>query len=187
MIFDCDGTLVDSAAVHLMALRMALEPHGLTMNEQWYLSRVGLPAMALLEEYEKEIATLPVHKLEVIEEHNRIYDLNLSLVQVIRPVVQIAREWRGRVPLCVASGGNRRNVQATLENTGLWSLFDHIVTIEEVKQGKPAPDLFLLAAKKMIVAPNRCLVFEDSNEGLDAARAAGMLSINVRTLKNAIH
>jgi len=87
----------------------------------------------------------------------------------------------GKVPMAVASGGTREIVEATLLTTKLLHLFNAVVTIEDVQgRGKPAPDIFLEAARRLHVAPGECTVFEDSDEGLDAARAAGMSATDVR-------
>jgi HAD superfamily hydrolase (TIGR01509 family) len=82
--------------------------------------------------------------------------------------------------MAVASNGVRKNVEATLIATRLRPLFYTIVTAEEVKRAKPAPDVYLEAAHRMRVAPGRVVVFEDSNEGLEAASRAGMRSFDIR-------
>jgi beta-phosphoglucomutase-like phosphatase (HAD superfamily) len=83
--------------------------------------------------------------------------------------------------MAVASGGTREIVKATLLATNLLALFDAVVTIEDVQgRGKPAPDIFLEAARRLRVSPNECTVFEDSDEGIEAARLAGMTATDVR-------
>jgi len=84
--------------------------------------------------------------------------------------------------MAVASNGQRSVVERTIETIGLRSLFHTIVTLDDVEIGKSAPDLFLLAAERMGVAPDECIVYEDSDAGLEAARRAGMRSIDVRIL-----
>jgi beta-phosphoglucomutase-like phosphatase (HAD superfamily) len=184
LIFDCDGTLVDTDATHLMAFCKALAQRNLLLEEKWYLERVGISATALLKAYESEVARAPIDIPAVIAEHDRIYVQNLSLIHEVHWVVSIAKTWKAKVPLSVASGGSRQNVRATLESVGLWELFDHVVTADEVERGKPAPDLFLLAAQKMNVLPSKCVVFENSDEGLEGARRAGMGGIDIRVMKS---
>ena len=184
MIFDCDGTLVDTEAIHLMAFRRALAQRNLVMEQAWYLDRVGISATALLEAYESEVAKVPIDKPGVIADHDRIYVQNVSLIHPVHWVSSIAKTWKGRIPLSVASGGSRNNVPVTLESIGLWNLFDHVITADEVEHGKPAPDLFLFAAPRMNVLPIKCVVFENSEEGLEAARKAGMWSIDVREMQS---
>jgi HAD superfamily hydrolase (TIGR01509 family) len=89
-------------------------------------------------------------------------------------VVDFARNVSRTHPVAVASGGTRDVVRSTLEKTGLAPLFPIVVTADDVEHGKPAPDMFLLAAKRMGVAPAGCLVFEDGQPGIEAAKAAGM-------------
>jgi beta-phosphoglucomutase-like phosphatase (HAD superfamily) len=184
MIFDCDGTLADTASAHLKAFCKALAARGMFMDEKWYLDRVGISGAEMLEAYEKEVVKGTFDKDGVLADHDVVYMRNLSLVQEVKPVVSIARAWKGKIPLSVASGGSRENVQATLESIGLCRLFDHIITREEVTEGKPAPDLFLLAAQKMNVLPSECVVFENSEEGLEGARRAGMRCVDVREMNS---
>ena len=95
-------------------------------------------------------------------------------------VAEVARQNFGKVPMAVASNGHLTNVTATLSVTGLLSLFETIVSAEQVAKGKPEPDVFLEAARRIGVAPAECIVFEDSDEGLEAARKAGMRSRDIR-------
>jgi beta-phosphoglucomutase-like phosphatase (HAD superfamily) len=100
---------------------------------------------------------------------------------LIEPVVEIARRMSLTHPVSIASGGPRVIVRGMLELTGLASLFDYqrVITPEDVEHGKPAPDMFLLAAKRMGVPPQQCLVFEDAEPGMRAAEAAGMKWVRV--------
>ena len=100
-------------------------------------------------------------------------------MKVIQPVVDFARKLHGKLPMSVASGGPKPVVKKTLELMHLTDLFPVVVTPEDVAHGKPAPDMFLLAAKKMGVPPERCLVFEDAGPGFEAAVAAGMQYVRV--------
>jgi beta-phosphoglucomutase-like phosphatase (HAD superfamily) len=95
-------------------------------------------------------------------------------LNLIEPVVEFARNAAKTHPISIASGGTRDVVANTLRLTGLASLFPIVVTVDDVERGKPFPDMFLLAAKKMGVEPTRCLVFEDGEPGIQAAEAAGM-------------
>ena len=100
-------------------------------------------------------------------------------MKVIQPVVDFARKFHGKAPMSVASGGPKPVVVKTLELMHLSDLFPVVVTPEDVTHGKPSPEMFLLAAKKMGVAPERCLVFEDAGPGFEAAIAAGMQYVRV--------
>jgi beta-phosphoglucomutase-like phosphatase (HAD superfamily) len=100
-------------------------------------------------------------------------------VKPIEAVLQIARRWYGIKPLAVASGGFRRQIEQTLDALGIRSLFNAVVCVEDYARGKPFPDPFLEAARRLNVLPTACLVFEDSPLGLQAAEAAGMQCVFV--------
>ena len=180
LIFDCDGTLVDSAPAHLRSIQQALKPLGLTMTPEWYQSRHGLGPDPLIDEYEAAFNTPPIDRAALFARNNIAYQAAIPMIEEITFVADIARAWHGRVPMAVASNGVLENVEATLVNAGLRSLFDYIVTADDVKQGKPAPDVYLEAARRMKVDPVACIVFEDSDEGLEAAHRAGARAIDIR-------
>jgi HAD superfamily hydrolase (TIGR01549 family) len=108
------------------------------------------------------------------------FQAGLERLQEVTVIAEIARKWHGRVPMAVASNGRRENVEASLTVTKLRPLFDLIVSAEDVQRGKPEPDVFLEAALRMGVAAADCVVFEDSDEGLEGARKAGMRGIDIR-------
>ncbi len=179
LIFDCDGTLVDTAGAHLAALRVGLAEHGLAMPDEFYYPRSGLTPRALFEEYERELGRA-VARAEVLARYAIAFKEGLHLLREITVVAEVARAWQGRVPMAVGSNGQRGNVEASLRATGLLGLFDLVVVASEVPMGKPAPDLFLEAARRMGVRAGRCVVFEDTDEGLAAACAAGMDGRDIR-------
>lgn len=185
IIFDCDGTLVDTAPIHLMGLQDALAARGLGITAEWYFPRVGLTPDKLFDEYEAQIAAFPMTRAELVAEYARSFHGNLRKVKEIALVADVARAWHGRVPMCVCSNGDLPIVTASLEAAGLQGLFDFVLTAGQVGRGKPEPDMFLAAADRMGVAAGRCVVFEDANEGLEAARRAGMRGIDVRPFLSA--
>ena len=184
LIFDCDGTLVDTAPAHFYAITEALKLQGHTMDRDWYMARAGLTPDALLDAQEAAVAAagkiLPLDRATVFATYNDHFRAGLPLLREVEAVASLARAWHGKVPLSVASNGRLANVQASLRATGLLSLFDLIVSADDVAHGKPAPDVFLEAARRMRVAPAECVVLEDSDEGLRAAQAAGMRGVDIR-------
>ena len=178
LIFDCDGTLVDTAPAHYYALQEGLKSLGLSMDAAWYYDRVGLTPAALFDAFEGVVG--PFDRQRVSAEYTVAFQQGLSRLREVEAIAAIAREWKGKVPMAVASNGTRGNVQTTLRETGLLELFDTVVVAEDVAAGKPAPDVFLEAARRMGVWPERCVVFEDSDEGLEAARRAGMDGRDIR-------
>ena len=180
LIFDCDGTLVDTAPAHYSAIRHALQRIGRDMHSAWYFDRVGLTPDALLDAYEAEDGSLPISRTELLKPYAVAFQDSSDKLQEVGIVADVARAWKGKVPMAVASNGQRGNVASSLRSVGLLNLFDPLVTAEDVRQGKPAPDIFLEAAARMGVEPGRCIVLEDSKEGLAAAKAAGMPAIDIR-------
>jgi beta-phosphoglucomutase-like phosphatase (HAD superfamily) len=180
LIFDCDGTLVDTAALHYYTYATALAKYRLPMEQHWYRARTGLTPAALLATYETEVSPLPVSHESIMRDVTESFQDNLHMLREVGIIADIARTWKGRVPMGVASNGERKNVIASLKTAGLLDLFDIIVTVDDVNTGKPAPDVYLESARRLGVQPERCLVFEDSDEGLIAARSAGMTTIDGR-------
>lgn len=179
-IFDCDGTLVDTMPLHYRAWDQALRQVGLKekLSEDLFYSLGGVPTLrvaALLGQH----YGLRLDPERVFHEKEALFLEMQGEMEVIEPVVEFARQWHGRAPLSVASGGPKPIVKKTLQLMGLADLFPIVVTPEDVAHGKPAPDMFLLAAKKMGVAPEQCLVFEDAKPGIEAAEAAGMRWVHV--------
>jgi len=180
LIFDCDGTLCDSMPAHYAAWTQVLSPLGMELDLQQYLSFSGTPARRVIPMLAREqgIAIEDFHAVNRAKE-----DAFLScvhLLQPIEPVVKIARENRGTLKMAVASGGVRRLVMQQLHQIGVVDWFETIVTAEDTSRHKPDPDVFLEAARRLGVAPERCRVYEDGEPGMEAARRAGMECVDVR-------
>lgn len=187
-IFDLDGTLVDTMPLHYRAWDTAMRAVGLNapLDEELFYSLGGVPTRRVAELIAAHYGlTIDPHK---VFDHKEALFVDLQKdAKLIEPVVEIARRVALTHPVSIASGGPRAIVRGMLELTGLASLFayDRVVTPEDVEHGKPAPDMFLLAAKRMGVAPERCLVFEDAEPGMRAAEAAGMKWVRVPSRKKA--
>jgi HAD superfamily hydrolase (TIGR01509 family) len=180
-IFDCDGTLADSMVVHHKAWLAAFAAHGASFEFGWELftSRAGMSLPSTVEALNQQLG-LSLDPLAVTASQRAEYERFLPTVQPIPSVVELALRVAKTRPVSVASGGERHIVHRTLELIGLGSTFPIVVTAEDVERGKPAPDMFLLAAERMGVPPGECVVFEDSVFGLQAAASAGMASVLVR-------
>ncbi len=181
LIFDCDGTLADTMPSHYQAWRAALQARNADLEEAMFYSMAGWPTSDIIQKLNRDFG----YDLDVSETHHdkeARYVQTLASAMEITAVADIARAHQGKVPMAVASGGIRPVVLQTLEAVGLSSLFDIIVTAEDVARGKPAPDMFLLAAAKMKMPPEGCVVYEDGEPGIQAARAAGMRVVDVRVL-----
>lgn len=180
-IFDCDGTLVDSMPLHFRAWTASFEHHEAPWQwtEDEFYANAGVTeqvtTMDLNRRYGAEIDPDSVHEWKV-----GWYSKHMHELQPVRAVADFAKMLHSEgVPISVASGSELSVVEPSLKLTGLFELFEIIVTPADVERGKPAPDMFLFAAEKMGVAPEKCLVFEDGQAGIDAANAAGMKSVFV--------
>jgi len=172
VVFDFDGTLADTTPRHEQALRAALQPHGLDLDPGWYLRHAGLSIRDLL-------AQLPGARHlphdEIIQDSRARLLASIGCITPIGGVVMLLRAARrAGLPCAVASGASRLLVQPGLEALGLASEFAAVVTGEDAPRGKPAPDLYIEAARRLDVPPSRCLAIDDAPDGVTAARAAGM-------------
>ena len=184
LIFDCDGTLVNSMPVHFTAWRKTLGKHGFELTEKRFYSLAGQPTWRLVEMLAEEHgATVDVRA--VAREKEQDFVQLLHLVQPIDTVIQIARENFGKKKLAVASGGWRDITRMQLRHVGILDWFETIVTAEDTERHKPEPDVFLEAARRLGVPPEACLVYEDADLGIEAARRAGMAWVDVREMPGA--
>ena len=181
-IFDLDGTLIDSMPIHYRAWDAAMHRFGLTetLDEDLFYSLGGVPtdhvAAALGKHY-----GLKLNPVEVMHVKERIYVENLPGVKVIEPVAAFARRAAPDHPMAIVTGGTPDIAVPALKAAGFNGLFSLVITPLDVPpgRGKPAPDMFLLAARRMGVPPARCLVFEDAEPGIVGAKAAGMQIVRV--------
>jgi len=184
-IFDCDGTLVDSMPIHYVCWVDALRKNGATYSftEDEFYYYAGVPEKDTVIILNKQHGT-NIDPDAVVATKAEMFVQRIPEIQTVRPVADYARSLHGNAPISVASGSEAPIVRACLKATNLFDLFPIIITPENVKRGKPSPDMFLLAAEQMGVAPADCLVFEDGRSGLEAAKAAGMEAVFIpRTLR----
>lgn len=179
LIFDCDGTLLDTATLYYQALNKVLQDDKVQISKTWFQAHSGMTIIDLLKAFQKE-RCLKLNVEAIAVKMIQFYLENLDNLKEIEAVTSIARKYKGIVPMAVASNGHKEAVVSSLKKTGLLLLFDSIVTIDDVKNGKPAPDLFLKAAECLNVLPEQCFIFEDSNEGLEAAHLAKIPAYDVR-------
>jgi len=177
-IFDCDGTLADTMPLHYQAWRETLDPLGVPFPEELFYLWGGVTAREIIERLnilharQMDPAGLSIEKEET-------YSRLIPLVRPIESVIAEARRFFGHCPLAVASGGRHEVVEETLCSLGIRELFDAVVGSEDVRHGKPAPDVFLTAAARIGAAPDGCVVYEDAPAGLEAARRAGMRAVDI--------
>jgi len=179
LIFDCDGTLANTMPLHWRAWQMITQRHGLLFPEDRFYSLGGVPSRDILKMLAKEQGRSLDH-IAVAHEKEEAYLPLMAEVEPIHAVVEIAREHHGKIPMAVASGGTQSIIVQVLEHLKIRNLFAAVVTSEMVQNQKPAPDIFLEAARRIGVEPKFCRAYEDTDLGLTAIRAAGMEAVDVR-------
>ncbi len=182
MIFDWDGTLVHSRHVNFRALADALRDYSVLLDPDWYWPRQAVSVPDLLVVWEEHFGPLPV-SIPDITDRFRKYAIDAAPTLVVNTdVADVARAAAARrQKLAIASNASTMSITVGLAATGLADLFPVVVTRTDVKQGKPAPEVFQLAAQRLDVDPRDCLVYEDSDEGVASAHAAGMATYNIST------
>jgi HAD superfamily hydrolase (TIGR01509 family) len=180
VIFDCDGTLVDSMPAHFDAWCEALASYGAggIFQEDVFFAMGGRPTRDIVVDLNSEYG-LKLDPDAIALAKREAFLAKLHLVELIDEVADFARSLAGKVPMAVASGGSRYVVEKTLRLLNCSDWFDEVVTADDVPNGKPAPDIFLKTAKLLGVDPAKCLVIEDAPPGVIAAQAAGMQVITV--------
>jgi beta-phosphoglucomutase-like phosphatase (HAD superfamily) len=181
LIFDCDGTLADTMPAHYRAWVEVLRPHGIPFPEERFYALAGTPTREIVRLLAAD-AGKTVDIPTVVRAKEEGFLVQIAEVVPIAKVVDIARAGRGVLPMAVASGGQRRIVERTLQQIGILDWFGALVTAEDTVLHKPEPDLFLEAARRLGVPPHICTVYEDADLGIEAARRAGMRFIDVRVM-----
>ena len=172
-IFDCDGTLADNMHLHYEAWSRSMADCGGVYPEELFYEWGGVPTAEIVRRLNTRFG-LALDIGEVVRRKEDYYRQSIPRVEAKHDVVALAREFHGKVPLAVASGGHRDLVERTLSALDIRGLFREVIAAEDYDRGKPHPDPFLTAAARLQVAPAHCLVFEDTATGAEAARAAGM-------------
>jgi len=179
LIFDCDGTLVDSMPLHMDAWEHAMGRFGVRYDRELIYSRKGMKETEIVALYNQLLGT-HLDPREVVAEKHRYFATRIPEVKPLAPVLAVVRRFSRVLPMAVVSGSVRDIVVAELAAIGLADAFAVVLTADDPLPPKPAPDLFREAARRMGVAAADCQVFEDGDPGLEAARRAGMLATDVR-------
>lgn len=181
VIFDLDGTLVDSMPAHFAAWTEALEQFNVPKDvfpEDVFYSMGGRPTKDIVVELNGEFG-LNIDPADVAIAKREAFLNMIDKVEMNEDVVSYAQSLRGKVPMAIATGGTRVVAEKTLQAVGISDLFDEVVTASDVTCGKPAPDIFIEAANRLEVDPKKCLVLEDAPAGIMAAQSAGMDVVTV--------
>ena len=180
ILFDCDGTLADTMPAHYRAWLHVTKHHGILFDEDRFYALGGRPTRDILATLANE-ASIEIDLDHASEMKETAFLEQVKYVKAIDPVIAALRRAHGHLPVAVVTGGYRDVCEKILLQIGIREFFDCIVASEDTNRHKPHPDPFLEAARRLGVAPEGCLVWEDSNLGIEAARQAGMSWIDVRS------
>ena len=179
LIFDLDGTLVDSMHLHVAGWAHAAERFGFAFDPATFHAWGGIPARKIVPLINaRQRLALDVEAVAAAK--TAYYWSHIGEVRPIAATLGIVTVMHGKLPMAIATGTPRVNLDRVLADTGLGRYFDAVVCAEDVENHKPHPDTFLLAAKRLRVPARRCLAFEDTGIGLAAAAAAGMDCVAVK-------
>lgn len=179
LVFDCDGTLIDSMPLHRQLWDECLVPHGVVLPRDFIDTHAGKPTDQIIGLINDSF-NVAINAAEFLEEKEGRFRARLDEAGPIVPVVEVARSHHGQIPMAVVSGGCEANVTASLEALGIREMFPVVLTADDPIAPKPAPDLFREAARLLGVPPAACHAFEDADAGVLAAQAAGMTVTDVR-------
>jgi HAD superfamily hydrolase (TIGR01509 family) len=181
-LFDCDGTIADSMPLHYVAWKKALDECGCAFPEEVFYAWGGMPAAKIIATLSTQqgLALDPeavAHRKELL-----YYEMLPQLQAVPEVLEQITHNCtldKARIPMAVVSGSTRDSVTRSLEVLGILDLFETLVCAGDYTRSKPDPEPFLMAAQRLRIAPKDCLVFEDTEMGIQSATTAGMASVKI--------
>jgi len=183
LIFDLDGTLADTMPIHYVAWKNAAAKYGIDFTIDLFSQLAGIPLYPTVEKL-NHIFGKNIDPKEMGDLKEEEFENNMHLTPEIKVVTDLVREYHGKIPMAVGTGGSRRLSLKSLDIIGLGGYFDILVTSEDVSNFKPHPETFLKCAELMGVAPADCEVFEDGLLGIQAARTAGMKVVDVTEYYN---
>ncbi len=177
-LFDCDGTIVDSMPLHYVAWKTVFAEWDCEFPEDLFYSLGGMPVAEIIASMnDKFDLSMPIE--ETRKRKEQMYFDRLHELKAVPEVLEHIEVSHGQVPFAVVSGSTRDSVIASLATVSLLDRFETLVCAGDYQRGKPDPEAFLMAAERLGVRPESCLVFEDADMGIQAATAAGMASVKV--------
>jgi beta-phosphoglucomutase family hydrolase len=177
-LFDCDGTIADSMPLHYVAWSKALSEWNCEFSEELFYAWGGMPVADIISTLNTRHG-LNMPNQQVATRKEQLYYEILPQLKAVPEVLEHIEARHGQIPLAVVSGSTRDSVTASLETLKILDRFDTLVCAGDYRKSKPDPEPFLIAAERLRIAPAACLVFEDTDMGIQAATAAGMASVKI--------
>lgn len=188
LIFDMDGTLVDSGKLHEKAWTATLERYSIPIDFALMRSLAGVPTKGTIEILLQHFQVPALASLDEMNDFKEQF-VHEHMSQFVKPtaLMEIAEQYLGKKPMAVGTGAYTLEAQTILKLCGLDRFVQIVVGADQVKNPKPAPDTFLRCAELLNLNPVNCVVFEDSQLGLRAAADAGMVGIDVLKTHNIVN
>lgn len=188
LIFDMDGTLVDSGQLHQQAWTAMLEKYGIPVDRTFMRSLAGVPTNRTIEILVEKFSVTPNASVSDMT-HFKEQFVNENLHKFVKPtaLIDIVKKYHGKKPMAIGTGAQTAEAEIVVEICGLSDYLKIVVGADQVRNPKPAPDTFLRCAELLNVDPKKCVVFEDSKLGLQAAISAGMAGIDVLEVHNVVN
>jgi beta-phosphoglucomutase-like phosphatase (HAD superfamily) len=184
LIFDLDGTLLDSMPIHYLAWKeICKEKLDYDFTEEFFYAHAGSSSDNIFKEI-KEITRKDFIPHDLAKQKELLYETKMHHLTVVEAVVDIVKAYHNKLPMAIGTGSPTEGSWMGIRAMGLDKYFDILVSKEDVPHPKPAPDTFLRCAELMGVDPTDCQVFEDGDPGLKAARSAGMIATDIRPFVN---
>jgi HAD superfamily hydrolase (TIGR01509 family) len=179
-LFDMDGLLVDTESLSVAAAEKICKDLGIDIKKEEVTDIVGVTAKKFYGELQKN-KNLDHKPQKLIEEHNNVYESSLENgVKAYPGAKELPRKLKeAELKIALVSGSSRWQIDTTLKNIGMENVFDLILSCDDITKSKPSPQGFLVAAEKLGVKPEECIVFEDSMYGIEAGKRAGMTVVGV--------
>ena len=178
VIFDLDGLLADTELLHCKAYQLAFAEHGVDLSDSDYAEHWIRLGRGIVDWTDLQGLTFDPHRLRGRKSEHYLALLGSSL-RPMEGALELLERLHGKFRLALASSSYRDAIDGVLAGLGIASYFETVVSGLDVSQVKPAPDIFLLAARRLGVKPGECLVFEDAEKGIIAAHRAGMRCVAV--------
>jgi len=178
LIFDLDGTVANTMQNHLKSWQEAVSPYGIDFNADLFLSLTGKPRTATILKLNEQFGT-NMDPVSVGKVKGSSFNTMVELTKEISVVADVVRKYHTILPMSIGTGSTRNGAKKTLEVIEMSHYFDFVITSNDITNPKPHPETFLKCAELMKVQPKDCIVFEDGILGIEAAKEAGMMVVNV--------